>query len=695
MTKSKIFIEKLTISNPDYSRKFLDTFVFEPKEDLKAERGQIGFLLEMEYKLVPSAEDIVWAKEFSQNLINFIEINYYQLPKSSSDLNKNFENLLQLLNQWLPDQLNDKILISLAIFISQEDNLYFASIGKILVYLYQENKIVPLIESDNKKVDIKFSNIISGTLKINDQIIFATSNLFDYLPKEKIEKLLNNRNVNILFRKIRETIKIVIDKISFGFILIRCQKLDEASKEEFEVLEKEEFKVLEGEKNITSVIPTSTKSKIQIPTLEEFPEELKIKEGANILEQPKSRILSNFSKKVYKLILLLGHILRLDSAISNLKNKLNQFSYFQKTLIILLLIFIILFIQSLINFGRQEYKKQIEQKYTIIVQEIQNIQNEITAALIYKDEKKAKLLLQNLETLLDKLPQQTEAQKQLYNFFKEEFKKQMAKLYYQDYLETPKVLVDLINVDNKIKIAGIAKIGDKIYFFNPNNNFIYQINLVNNKVDLINKSSINIGYLKKIIGFDKDFLLFSHSNNGLAFFNITNKTLSGIELVTDHQNLEIKDITTYLGKLYILDPNNNQIFRYIKTASGFGKEESWLSKPEDLKKAVSIAADGALYVLYEDGQVSKFFRGNKQEFKFSEIYPRLERPIKILTWLDSKYIYILEPINKRLIIFDKNGRLVKQIVSDYFDNLIDFTINEKEDIGWLLNGTKIYEVKLK
>lgn len=705
MPKSKISINKLIISNPDRTKKFVYVFIFEPTEYLRSETGQIGFLLEMEYKLIPSAEDIIWAKEFSKNLIDFLEKNYYQEINRSSDISKNFENLLQLLNQWLTDQLSDNLFFSLAILISNGDTLYFAQIGNILVYLFQKDKITPLIEFDNKKTAVKFSNIVSGVLETNDQVIFATSNLFDYLSKKEIEELLN-KNINVSLRKIKEIVDKFGDKISLGVILIQRQKNTETVEEKLEKLSSgemvKEYKthknenLLSSEQKVIDSLSIMAKSKIKIPsTIEELPEELKIKEKLIVLERPKFKVLFGFLKKIYQSILLLGHKLKLGVIIDTFKIRFNQLSYFRKTLIILLFIFTILFIQSLITFGRQEYKKRVEQKYAILVQEIQNRQNEIAAALIYKDEKKARLLLQDVNTLLNRLPQRTEEQRQLYNFFKEEFKRQMANLYHQEYIESPKILFDLASIDSKIKIGGATKIGDKIYFFNPDNNFIYQIDLIDNKVNLVNKTSVNIGYLKKVIVFDKDSLLFSHSNNGLTLFNVVNKTFLGAELVTNHRDLTIQDITTYLGRLYILDPNNNQIFKYTKTAGGFSKEESWLSQPQNLTGAISIASDGSIYILYENGQLSKFFRGAKQEFKFNEIYPPLYKPIKISTWLDSKYIYILEPVNKRLIILDKNGRLIKQIVSDYFDNLIDYVVNEKEDRAWLFNGTKIFEIKLK
>jgi hypothetical protein len=676
-------IDQLIISNPDRTKKFVSGFIFEPNESRK-ENGQLAFLLEIEYQLTPLAEDIVWAKEFVNKLINYLNINYYQSSANFSDINKKFENLIQELNQWLNEEFSKQFSLSLVILVIKDNNLYFTAFGNILAYLYQQNKFISLLEPNTEyNQSLKFSNIISGTLELNDQVIFWTNNLFNYYPQQKLESILKY-DAKIVLKKIHEQIKELEDRISLGLILIQYQ-------------------LNRPEKVAPKIKTLITQTKISVSQkFEELPKELMVAEKPVKLEKPQSKRIFSFSFLcqrigilIKKIILFIIRKFKIDILIKNLKFKFDQLSYLQKILGILLLIVIIIFIQSLIIFTRQEYNKQLSQKYENLIKMIQDKQNEFNAALIYKNEAKAKLLLKEIDLLLNKLPRQSIEQKQMYDYLSETFRNQMGQLYHQQYIIEPNILVDLLEIDNKIKVGGIAKLGNKIYFFNPNNNFIYQINLENYKVDLINQTSVNIGYLKKVISLDKDNLLFFHSNQGLAAYNIVNKNFSPLELVSQHQNLEIKDFIIYLGRLYILDSKNNQVYKYTKTAGGFGKEEPYLKEQINLSQSISLSADGSIYILFNDGRVLKFYRGVKQDFKLAEIYPLLTQPTKILTWLESKYIYILEPINKRLVIFDKNGQLIKQIVSDYFDNLTDFVVNEKENTAWLLNGTKIIEIPLK
>ncbi len=61
----------------------------------------------------------------------------------------------------------------------------------------------------------------------------------------------------------------------------------------------------------------------------------------------------------------------------------------------------------------------------------------------------------------------------------------------------------------------------------------------------------------------------------------------------------------------------------------------------------------------------------------------------------AKNLYILEPKNKRLVIFDKNGKLIKQFYSKKFTDLKDFVVNEKENKIWVLNKTQIIEIDIQ
>ncbi len=83
-------------------------------------------------------------------------------------------------------------------------------------------------------------------------------------------------------------------------------------------------------------------------------------------------------------------------------------------------------------------------------------------------------------------------------------------------------------------------------------------------------------------------------------------------------------IETWQGRLYILDPPANQIWRYQSTAGEYpaAPEEYFVGDNHpDLTHAVDLAIDqsGNVFVLRDDGSVLKFYSGEEQLFQFSNL----------------------------------------------------------------------------
>ncbi len=104
-----------------------------------------------------------------------------------------------------------------------------------------------------------------------------------------------------------------------------------------------------------------------------------------------------------------------------------------------------------------------------------------------------------------------------------------------------------------------------------------------------------------------------------------------------------------------------------------------------------------IYILKNNGKIIKLLSGYSQEFELSDINPAFQKPAKIKISQETEesdgYIYILEPINKRLAVFAKDGKFVMQYKIKQFNDLKDFIVLEKEKKILFLNGTGVYEVK--
>ena len=57
-----------------------------------------------------------------------------------------------------------------------------------------------------------------------------------------------------------------------------------------------------------------------------------------------------------------------------------------------------------------------------------------------------------------------------------------------------------------------------------------------------------------------------------------------------------------------------------------------------------------------------------------------------------KYLYVLDPGSKRIVILTKEGVMVNQYTSEKFTDLRDIAIDETNQKAYLLSGKKIYGI---
>jgi hypothetical protein len=135
-------------------------------------------------------------------------------------------------------------------------------------------------------------------------------------------------------------------------------------------------------------------------------------------------------------------------------------------------------------------------------------------------------------------------------------------------------------------------------------------------------------------------------------------------------------VASYFGNFYILDPQANQILRYLPGAQGYtnAAEHYFPSDAKvDLAGAVDMAIDGSVYVLYADGTIRKFEGGSAADFKMSDLDRPLSRPTAIFAAPDdvARYIYIADSGNRRVVQLNKDGHFVRQF-KPRDENTVDF-----------------------
>ncbi len=163
-----------------------------------------------------------------------------------------------------------------------------------------------------------------------------------------------------------------------------------------------------------------------------------------------------------------------------------------------------------------------------------------------------------------------------------------------------------------------------------------------------------------------------------------------------------QDIAYYPTRnlLYLLSPEENQIFVLGKSLSGFYKSYNYnyLDESENinLKDGVSITISNFVYVLKSNGDILKFSRGRQVDgFKITDLPNPFSNPAKIYTNADLDNLYVADPENKRIVVFTSDGLFVKQYTSDVFSEIKGLWISEKDKTAYVLSSNKIHQFNLK
>jgi hypothetical protein len=144
-------------------------------------------------------------------------------------------------------------------------------------------------------------------------------------------------------------------------------------------------------------------------------------------------------------------------------------------------------------------------------------------------------------------------------------------------------------------------------------------------------------------------------------------------------------IATYDGNLYVLDPQGNQVHRYLPAANGFDSEPSdILASQQNLKDAQRLAVHGDVFVFFKDGAVRRYKAGSDAGFAFGGIDRLPKALIDMALVPAAQEVYLADSGNKRIIVAGEDGVFRRQLVSSAFTDLRAIAIDP--------NGTQIYVV---
>ncbi len=637
--------------------KVFETFVYEPETAAEEKQGYL-YMAGALNNVLPQNDKLL------DSLAGIIKREYYSKPAS---LKENLEKANEFLAaevkkenvSWLGN-LNFAI-FSLSAEIPNQDSqeLNFTKTGDTKMMLIRGREIVDIgssLDTESSHSSKIFQNVSNGKLLSGDKIMILSYDIFNFFVSKNLIRKTALAATEKELKQILNPYRKELVQVS-GFCL-------------FILLQRSRFSVLKKIKKPKLgfvLIPFRIIGKLfslfKKPKLKPLP---KIRPK---FINPFSGIKNWFKKSPPRL--------------SRVEITPTRTHWTQKNLYLIILLIFVLAIGFFVFFP--EKKAEIVQVEQILSQaEFKTVQAENLLDL--GKEKEANLLLQEayqdlIALGVGRIPLQEDV---------EALKKTIKEsLFVINKLETNPSLELLFEFDHS-QVDFIPQkmmiFNSQLYFYNPFSPQLYWFDLVEK-----NSQFITANQNLKLGSAANSIQLFTTPN---IIYSFQENELLETELEFLYTDFNFDLLAGFKDNVYFLDKNTGEIARYANQ----GKDSPllWLRdgvEREDYNGPASMIVDGGIWVL-NNNHISRYYAGSLEKTLEIDIFPALQNSTKIWTSSSHLYLYLLEPTKKRMIVLNREGKIIKQFQSEELDNLKDFSVSADGQTIYLLNGFKIYKIEI-
>jgi hypothetical protein len=336
----------------------------------------------------------------------------------------------------------------------------------------------------------------------------------------------------------------------------------------------------------------------------------------------------------------------------------------RKRLLLVAVVLILIFAQSIVSRGNSRETKQRTDQYLAFVRTANEKIAAADAALLIKNESGARALLLEANEALAAIPNTKNSPKDEIGAARAKIETKLESIRHVISV-TPESLSDLAGLEVEFAASSLLINGDAAYTFSTRSSSVYRISLEEKKVESVLETPSLEHPLVRFLHGETPSVYLLQSNGALQVFDTKKPSLATAAVQYENVDRNIVDAAVYNGRLYTLDAQNNQIFRHDRAGTGFGIGQSWVKATDlDLKDGVSIAVDGSVYVLKANGIIVKMSAGQQSTAAFDAIDPQLTQPKRLITDSDTLLVYLLDPAERRIVEFTKEGKFLQQYRSD-------------------------------
>ncbi len=693
----------------------------------EAERGHLLLLISVP---LPPAD----AEQLADALADHITTSYYTQPLTAAarpennppELEPLFEQLIKQTNAWLGRTLkthghawleHSDILIGVA----RGPELVFSLTGNIHPFLIQTKGMTDLVTSTRSGGGYfnpfkPLASLIAGKLEPGARVAIVTDGVLDYLSRDRLRKIITAQPAHEAAQVMMGLLRIPKTQMALAGIILEplwadiARAQDNTRRQELYTEQASVRTLTAPSEPITTnnylaraqqqVQQLATVAKSAAPAVSasfhklatRLITALKIPGGAQktIQKYRRTQNTNSSTSRGSNLILLLlqsaGHALA--HWLTVVWRWFRRLPRSSQILLMVSMVFAVLFLKSIVTVDGSSSADQ-ERSYTILTNAINEKIKTAESALIYKDETKSTTLLNEASELLSALPKNSSTRRNRAQELQQRVTELLNRTNQISAVSTPRLLLELSQLDPPYTNYVLVPSQAGPLLFGTDGATIWNLPSGQNPL-LLRRGGTNDIKTPQLVALDQSLLLIGAGGELLE----AKTNPPTITLWPDKLNFVPRAVVSYDNRLFLLAPDQKKLIKTGIIPQQVSAQKSWVADATDVSKAISMAVDGSVYLLMNNGLIAELRRGSKTGWQ-TNIAPALTSPTKIWTKADSNYLYVLDPASQRIVAVQKStGKVKIQYTSQLFQNPSHFAVNERTKELFVIDGTKLFVVPM-
>lgn len=601
-----------------------------------------------------------------------------------------------------------------------------------------------------------FTNLLSGKLNSKSTVFFSTETILDFLSKEKLKRTVADKTPERVVQELSQLLADDTTNTNFGAIILRVQpsvSLSPATNANIPLIQPEQsrhdsmYDLVNKERNTRDLLAPSLWQSVKRSAAENLKEwrgkdkvtEREVSENDSrdrnfgtgvpakaIGASGAAGVAGRLGKKLWRLTKKLlasvwhGCLVAFSGIINLLRKKPAQrkplyasvstrttswvtrlvvwfkaLSLSRKILLMVGIVVLFIVAQTVVSKGRNGGgNNATTTNYEQTISQVDVKINEAKAALLYDNEDTARAALNEAQTLLATIPATTAYYKKEGQSRADTITTQFNTLNHISVVDNPTVVGNYSSISPSLTVSHLTLLGASLFTFDTGNSSVYRLNTEDHSASVVSSAADSAAVITSAHKASPGTALVVINGKRLGLLNPVAGSITDVEINFTNKDRQITDAEAFGTRLYALDSQAGQILRFQQTDGKYGESSPWLTDTSvSLAGAKALAIDGNIYVLQSNGTIKKFFGGKAaSDFSAVTLSPGFEGAIDLVTDENTTNLYVLDPVNKRIVILDKTGKLVKQLTSNSFDHLTGLVVDEGNKILYVLNGTTVYSI---